>query len=252
MTRRCADSLLEFPQLPKARDGISSDNCGMTIRDWPEQERPRERLIAHGAAVLSDAELLAVFIGSGRRGHSAVDIGRELAAQPGGLCALMQREPRDLARHAGLGLAKASRLCAALELGRRCLASDIDERNPLGNPHACAEFFRARIGHSPNEVFACLFLDGHNRVIAFEELFHGSINRAHVHAREVVRRCIAHNAAAVVFAHNHPSGIADASKDDREVTEQLEEALGLIDVKVLDHFIVCRGQTMSFAQRGYL
>ena len=252
MTRRCADSLLEFPQLPTARDRISSDDSGMTIRDWPEQERPRERLIAQGAAALSDAELLAVFIGSGRRGHSAVDIGRELILQSGGLRALLQREPRDLARHAGLGPAKASRLCAALELGRRCTASDIDERNPLGSPRACAAYFRARIGDAPNEVFACLFLDGHHRVIAFEELFRGSINRAHVHPREVVRRCIAHNAAAVVFAHNHPSGIAEASKDDRDVTDQLQEALHLIDVKVLDHFIVCRGQTLSFAQRGFL
>jgi DNA repair protein RadC len=151
-----------------------------------------------------------------------------------------------------LGLAKASRMCAALELGRRYLASEFDERNPLGNPRACADFLRARIGSYPNEVFACLFLDSHHRVIAFEELFRGSINRASVHIREVVRRCIAHNAAAVIFAHNHPSGIAEASKEDREITDQLQEALYLIDVKVLDHFIVCRGSTSSFAQRGFL
>jgi DNA repair protein RadC len=252
MTRRNADSLPEFPQLPTARQRISGDHFGMTIRDWPAPERPREKLIARGAAALSDAELLAIFIGCGRRGHSALDIGRELIAKHGSLRALLQCEVREVARHAGLGTATACRVFAGLELGKRFLCSELDERNPLGDPRAFTHFLRARMGSHPNEVFACLFLDARHRVIAFEELFRGSISHAHVHTREVVRRCLAHNAAAVIFAHNHPSGVAEPSQDDRDITDELQEALELIDVAVLDHFIVCRGRTLSFREEGFL
>jgi DNA repair protein RadC len=224
----------------------------MTIREWPEQERPREKLIERGGAALSDAELLAIFIGTGRRGHSAVDIGREILKEHGNLRTLLDLELRELATHAGLGLAKASRLHAALELGRRYLACQIDRSDALTNPLACANYLRSRIGAYPYEVFACLFLDIRNRVIAFEELFRGSINGAEVHTREVARRCLAHNAASVIFAHNHPSGLAQASREDRELTTQLRRALEMIDVKVLDHFIIGDGKPFSFAQRGWL
>jgi DNA repair protein RadC len=224
----------------------------MTIREWPEQERPREKLIARGGAALSDAELLAIFIGTGRRGHSAVDIGREILKERGNLRTLLDLELRELATHAGLGLAKASRLHAALELGRRYLACQIDRSDALTNPLACANYLRSRIGAYPYEVFACLFLDIRNRVIAFEELFRGSINGAEVHTREVARRCLAHNAASVIFAHNHPSGLAQASREDRDLTTQLRRALEMIDVKVLDHFIIGDGKPFSFAQRGWL
>ena len=224
----------------------------MTIREWPEQERPREKLIERGAAALSDAELLAIFIGTGRRGHSAVDIGREILNERGNLRTLLELDLRELATHAGLGLAKASRLHAALELGRRYLACQLDRSDPLTDPLACANYLRSRLGAYPYEVFACLFLDIRNRVIAFEELFRGSINGAEVHTREVARRCLAHNAASVIFAHNHPSGLAQASREDRDLTTQLRRALEMIDVKVLDHFIIGDGKPFSFAQRGWL
>lgn len=230
---------------------LSADHVDMTIRDWPVNERPREKLAERGASALSDAELLALFIGSGRRGASAVDIGRELIAQRGNLRALLDQDLPALAAHAGLGPAKAARLHAALELGRRYLESKV-KRSPSLNPAACAEYLKARLAGYPYEVFACLFLDVRQRVIAFEELFRGSIAGADVPTREVVRRCLAHNAACVIFAHNHPSGIAEASREDRDLTQRLKQALRLIEVKVLDHFIVGFGKTLSFSERGLM
>jgi DNA repair protein RadC len=224
----------------------------MTIRDWPEQERPREKMLARGAAALSDAELLALFFGSGRRGQTAVDLGRELLSQQGGLKPLLELDPSALAGQPGLGAAKSCRLHAALELGRRYLASELQRPDALTNPAACADYLRARIAAHPYEVFACLFLDNRHRVIAFEELFRGSIDGASVHPREVVRRCLAHNAAAVIFAHNHPSGVAEPSQADRDITAELQRALALIEVRVLDHFIVGSGQPLSLAERGML
>ena len=224
----------------------------MTIRDWPAEERPREKLLARGGAALSDAELLALFIGSGRRGATAVDLGRELLGSHGGLRQLLALEPAALAAQPGLGSAKACRLHAALELGRRYLACELQRSEALLNPSACAEYLRARIVAYPYEVFACLFLDNRHRVIAFEELFRGTIDGASVHPREVVRRCLTLNAAAVIFAHNHPSGIAEPSQADRDITHELKRALALIDVRVLDHFIVGDGAPVSFAERGLL
>jgi len=223
----------------------------MTIRDWPLEERPREKLLARGAAALSDAELLALFIGSGLRGRSAVDVGRDMLAR-GGLRVLLDQEVSTLAAQPGMGLARASSLHAALELGRRYLASELRRTDALTNPEACANYLRARIVAYPYEVFACLFLDNRHRVIAFEELFRGSIDGASVYAREVVRRCLAHNAAAVIFAHNHPSGVAEPSQADREITAELKRALALIEVRVLDHFIVGSGRPLSMAERGML
>ena len=224
----------------------------MTIRDWPEDERPREKLLARGAAALSDAELLALFIGSGRRGLSAVDVGRELLGAHAGLKALLERDAAAMAMLPGLGAAKACRLHAALELGRRYLASDLQRPDALTHPAACADYLRARIAAYPYEVFACVFLDNRHRVIACEELFRGSIDGASVHPREVVRRCLAHNAAAVIFAHNHPSGVAEPSQADRDITRHLRQALDLIEVRVLDHFVIGSGCALSLAERGWL
>ena len=224
----------------------------MTIRDWPESERPREKLLERGAAALSDAELLALFIGSGRRGRTAVDLGRDLLARHGSLKTLLERDASALAGEPGLGTAKSCRLHAALELGRRYLACDLRRPQALANPAACADYLRARIGAYPYEVFACMFLDNRHRILAFEELFRGSIDGASVHPREVVRRCLAHNAAAVILAHNHPSGVAEPSQADRAITADLKRALELIQVRVLDHFIVGAGAPTSFAARGLL
>jgi len=224
----------------------------MTIRDWPAAERPREKLLARGATALSDAELLALFLGSGNRGQTAVDLGRELITRGGSLRGLLELEPAALAAQRGLGTAVACRLLGALELGRRYLASEIERADALTNPRACAQYLRARIVAYPYEVFACVFLDNRHRVIAFEELFRGSIDGASVHPREVVRRCLAHNAAAVIFAHNHPSGVAEPSQADRDITQELKRALGLIDVRVLDHFVVGSGAPVSLAERGML
>lgn len=227
-------------------------NGAMSIAEWPTDERPREKLLARGAASLSDAELLALFINSGRRGRSAVDLGRELLAGHDGLKPLLDREPAALARHPGLGAAKACRLHAALELGRRYLACELRRSAALTDPAACATYLRARIGAYPYEVFLCLFLDNRHRVIACEELFRGTIDGASVHPREVVRRCLEHNAAAVIFAHNHPSGVAEPSQADRDITIELKSALALVAVRVLDHFIVGAGTPFSLAERGLL
>lgn len=222
-----------------------------SIRDWPEQERPREKLLARGAAMLSDAELLALFIGSGTRGRSAVDVGRDLLAA-GGLKSLLEAEASALARRRGVGPAAAARLHAALELGRRYLACELRRPDALTHPAACADYLRARLAAFPFEVFFCLFLDNRHRVIASEELFRGSIDGASVHPREVVRRCLVHNAAAVIFAHNHPSGVAEPSQADREITRHLRQALELIEVRVLDHFVVGSGAPVSLAERGWI
>ncbi len=223
-----------------------------TIRDWPESERPREKLRERGASALSDAELLAVFIGTGRRGQTAVDIGRELLTRHGNLKTLLERDATALATEPGLGMAKSSRLLAALELGRRYLACELQRPDALVHPSACADYLRSRLGAYPYEVFACLFLDNRHRILGFEELFRGSIDGASVHPREVVRRCLAHNAAAVIFAHNHPSGVAEPSQADRAITAELKRALELIQVRVVDHFIVGAGAPTSFAARGLL
>lgn len=224
----------------------------MRIRDWPSAERPREKLIERGAGALSDAELLALFIGSGRQGQTAVDLGRGLLARHGNLKTLLDRDVATLTAESGLGQATACRLLAALELGRRYLACELHSRESLAQPSACAHYLHARIGAYPFEVFACVFLDNRHRVLACEELFRGSIDGASVHPREVVRRCLAHNAAAVVFAHNHPSGVAEPSQADRAITAELKRALALIEVRVLDHFIVGHGAPTSLAARGML
>lgn len=221
----------------------------MTIKDWPIDERPREKLLARGAQALSNAELLAVLFGSGTRGRSAVDLGRALLADAGGLNALLTR---DIAHVPGLGPAKRARLSAALELARRCLGEELQQLTALISPRDSAAFLKARLAHLPYEVFACLFLDNRHRVLGFEELFRGTIDGAHVHPREVVRACIARNAAAVIFAHNHPSGITEPSAADRAITRELRDALALVGVRVLDHMVVGEGEPTSMAARGMI
>lgn len=222
----------------------------MTIKNWPADERPREKLHSRGAAALSDAELLALCLGNGVRGRSAVDLGRDLLIAAGGLRALLERGTPTAVR--GLGAAKKARLAAALELARRCLAEDLTCGEALCSPEETAAYLRARLRGYPYEVFACIFLDSRHRVIAFEELFRGSIAGASVHSREVVRACLRHNAAAVIFAHNHPSGNTEPSASDEAITAELRRALQLIDVRMLDHLIVGAGVPVSMAARGLL
>ncbi|MCP4517181.1 MULTISPECIES: RadC family protein [Rhodanobacter] len=223
----------------------------MSIRDWPEGERPREKLLAHGSATLSDAELLAVLLGSGVRGKDAIALGRELLTGAGSLGALLGR-PDHSVRAVGLGPAKRARIAAALELARRSLAEQLAERPSLGNPRDSGDYLRARLRHLPYEVFGCLYLDNRHRVLAFEELFRGTVDGASVHPREVVRACLQHNACAVIFAHNHPSGVAEPSQADRAITRELREALQLVGVRVLDHLVIGSGEPVSMAARGLI
>lgn len=222
----------------------------MHIHDWPEGERPREKLLARGAASLSDAELLAIFLGSGTRGLSAVGLGRRLLAEAGNLRGLLDLPPAELARRTGLGPARACALAGALELGTRHLAQGLARGEALTEPGRAGEYLSRRLRALPYEVFACLFLDTRHRVIAFEELFRGTLDGAEVHPREVVQRCLAHHAAAVILGHNHPSGSAEPSAADRAVTARLKQALSLVEVRLLDHFIIGDGAPCSMARLG--
>ena len=224
----------------------------MAIRDWDAAERPREKLASRGADALSDAELLAILLRTGRRGQTAVDLARELLQEAGGLRQLFAREDIELRLIPGLGPAKVAQLRAAATLTARVLAQSIERGAPLDSPGATARFLQARMRDYRQEVFACLLLDNRHRVLAFEELFHGTVNGASVHPREVVRSALRHNAAAVIFAHNHPSGVAEPSTADRQVTRRLADALALVDVRVLDHLVIGDETTVSFAEQGLL
>lgn len=224
----------------------------MKIRDWPAEERPREKLMAAGPASLSDAELLAICFRTGTRGHSAVDMARALLARHGGLRGLLGADPAELRASPGLGPARCAELRAVLEIGRRFLRERLAEPEALRDPGDAADYLTARLRGEVQEVFLCLFLDTRHRVIATEELGRGTIDGASVYPREVVRRTLACNAAAVIFAHNHPSGVCEPSAADRRLTERLRAALALIDVRVLDHLIIGEGEPVSFARRGLL
>jgi DNA repair protein RadC len=225
----------------------------MSISQWPEQERPRERLLALGAGALSDAELLAIFLRVGIPGKSAVDLARELLAHfDGSLAKLTGATPADLTRLPGMGPAKASQLAAVLELARRALAEDLRQRDILASPAAVRDWLRLKLAGLHHEVFCALWLDAQNRLIVFEELFRGTLTQTSVYPREVVKRALACNAAAVILAHNHPSGVAEPSTADQALTRSLKEALALVDVKVLDHFVVAGREPISFAERGLL
>lgn len=224
----------------------------MPITDWPAQERPRERLLHQGAASLSDAELLAIFLRTGVRGKTAVDLARELLAQFGDLRTLLGADRQKFCRGHGLGLAKYVQLQAVLEMGRRHLRETLARGDVLSSPAATRDYLTAHLRAYPHEVFACLFLDTRHRVISFDELFRGTLDGASVHPREVVKRALQHNAAAVILAHNHPSGVAEPSVADESITRRLKDALALVDIRVLDHFIIGDGLAVSLAERGLL
>lgn len=222
----------------------------MTIKDWPATERPREKLLARGPQALSDAELLAIFLRTGVPGKSAVDLSRELLDNFGGLRPLLAASRDQFCAAPGLGDAKFAQLQAVIEMGRRHLFEQISRGDVISRPEDVKQYLRGRLANLPHEVFCCLFLDTRHQIIAFEELFQGTIDGASVHPREVVRRVIQHNAAAVIFAHNHPSGVAEPSQADEAITRRLKQALELIDVKLLDHLIIGDGEPLSLAEKG--
>ena len=224
----------------------------MSIRDWPAAERPREKLLQHGSSSLSDAELLAIFLRTGVSGKSAVDLARHLLTEFGSLRALLEADLRAFCRQLGLGPAKFSQLQAVLEMSRRHLAECLRRDSALESPQAVRDYLKSLLRHEPHEVFGCLFLDSKHRMLAFEILFRGSIDSASVYPRQVVKRALAHNAAAVIFCHNHPSGITEPSQADRTLTKRLTQALDLIEVRVLDHFIIGDGQPLSMVEHGWM
>jgi DNA repair protein RadC len=224
----------------------------MAINDWPEGERPREKLLTKGARALSEAELLAIVLRTGVSGKSAVDLGRELLQQYGNLSALFASDLERLLLTKGLGYAKAVQLQAVIELARRALEEQLTPGVNLNSPKAVRDFLRLALLRQDKEVFLGIFLDSQNRVLATEHLSEGTLTQTSVFPREVVKRALHHNAAALIFAHNHPSGLAEPSRADEVLTQALKQALTLIDVKVLDHFIVGGSHTMSFAERGLL
>ncbi|EJZ60754.1 DNA repair protein RadC [Pseudomonas fluorescens] len=224
----------------------------MSIRDWPAAERPREKLLEQGAGSLSDAELLAIFLRTGVTGKSAVDLARHLLTQFGSLRALLEADLAAFSVQLGLGPAKFAQLQAVLEMGRRHLAERMRKKPALENPQAVRDYLKSMLRHEPHEVFGCLFLDSKHQVLTFEALFRGSIDNTSVHPREVVKRSLANNAAALILCHNHPSGNSDPSQADRQLTKRLQKALDLIDVRVLDHFIIGDGEPLSMAECGWM
>jgi len=224
----------------------------MPISDWPEAERPREKLLSLGPGALSDAELLAIFLRTGVPGLNAVELARNLVKEYGGLRQLLQADQKRFCKTRGLGNAKYAQLQAVLELARRQLGENLVRSDALSNPAATRRYLTAQLRDYPYEVFACLFLDSRHRLICYEELFRGTIDGASVHPREVIRRALQHNAAAVILAHNHPSGVAEPSDADRRITQRLKEALGLIDIRVLDHVVIGDQTAASFAELGIL
>ena len=225
----------------------------MAITDWPEDERPRERLLAQGAAALSDAELLALFLRVGVKGQSAVDLARTLIGHFGSLNRLFAASLAEFSASPGMGPAKYAQLQAVLEMSRRALAEAMKQDSLLNTPDTVRDYLRLHLAGLRHEVFFALWLDAQNRLIAAEELFRGTLTQASVYPREVVKKALAHNAAAVVLAHNHPSGVAEPSSADSQLTRELKQALALVDVRVLDHFIVAgTASPLSFAERGLL
>ena len=224
----------------------------MSITDWPLDDRPREKLLAKGAGVLSDAELVAIFLRTGVRGKSAVDLARETLARFGSLTALIGASSTAFCAAAGLGSAKYVQLQAVVEMARRALQEKLAGGVALGSPQAVRDYLRLRLQSLEHEVFVGVFLDAQNRLLAIEELFRGTLTQTSVYPREIVKRALRHNAASVIFAHNHPSGIAEPSRADEMLTQTLKQALALVDVKVLDHFVIGSGNALSFAERGLL
>jgi DNA repair protein RadC len=224
----------------------------MRIAEWPEDERPRERLLKHGASALSEAELLAIFLRTGIAGANAVELGRQLLARFGNLQRLFAAPLSEVASVRGLGPAKYVQLQAVIEMARRALEEDIGERDAMSSPQAVREFLRLTLGGRAHEIFMAMFLDAQNRLLGSEELFRGTLTQTSVYPREVVKTALRYNAAGVIFAHNHPSGVAEPSRADELLTQTLKQALSLVEIKTLDHFIVAGSRTLSFAERGLL
>ena len=224
----------------------------MGIAEWPEDRQPREKLLARGEAALSEPELLAIILRTGVRGKSAVDLARELLQRFGTLHGLLEAEPEAIQRSSGLGPAKSAQLRAVLALVKRALGQEVQRRDNLSSPQAVRDYLRLNLAQRDREVFAAVYLDAQNRVIKVQELFTGTLTQTSVFPRDVVRYALLNNAAAVIFAHNHPSGLAEPSRADELLTQALKQALALVDVRVLDHFIVGAGAAMSFAERGLL
>lgn len=224
----------------------------MGINNWPAGERPRERLIQQGAAALSDAELLAIFLRTGVTGKSAVDLARDVLTQFGTLTNMFAASQIEFCKIHGMGQAKFVQLQAVLEMSRRALHEEMQAGDALNSPQAVRKYLLLQLQSRQQEVFMVIFLDAQHRVLAAEEMFHGTLTQASVYPREVVKRALFHNAAAVIFAHNHPSGVAEPSQSDRMLTDALKQALALVEVRTLDHFIVAGSQCLSFAERGML
>jgi DNA repair protein RadC len=224
----------------------------MRISDWPECERPRERLLKLGAGALSESELLAIFLRTGIAGKSAVELGRELIGRFGGLRRLFEATLEEVAAIHGLGPAKYAQLQAVIEMARRSLSEQMGERDAMTSPRAVREYLTLSLGGRDHEVFVAMFLDAQNRLLGSEELFRGTLTQTSVYPREVVKTALRYNAAAVILAHNHPSGLAEPSRADELLTQTLKQALALVDIKTLDHFIVAGSRTVSFAERGLL
>jgi len=223
----------------------------MAITDWAVEDRPREKLLNKGAEALTDAELLAIFLRTGIKGKSAVDLARDLLTENGGLVPLLGADEKRFCQSKGLGQAKYVQMQAVVEMSRRYLEENIKRGEAMNNVNDVKRYLKSRLQQYPFEVFACLFLDNKHRVIEYEELFRGTIDVASVHPREIVRRVLDHNAAAIVLAHNHPSGVAEPSQADNAITQKIKNALEMIDVRVLDHFVI-GDKVVSFAERGLL
>jgi DNA repair protein RadC len=224
----------------------------MAIKHWPACDRPREKLLEQGAERLTDTELLAIFLRTGCAGKSAVDLARDLLNRFGNLRRLLEAKQDEFCLAQGLGPAKFTQLQAVLEMAKRHLAEQLSSGPTCSSVDQVKQFLTAQLRHKPHEVFAGLFLDNQHKLLQYRELFRGTIDGASVYPREVVKQVLECNAAAIIFAHNHPSGIAEPSRADRQITNQLRDALALIDVRVVDHFVVGDGEMVSFAERGWL
>ena len=224
----------------------------MAITDWPADERPREKLMQKGAEALSDAELLAIFLRVGVVGKSAVDLARDLLSHFGSLNNIFCASAKDVAALHGMGASKYCQLQAIFEMSRRALAEELKQKDVLSSPKQVRDYLSLKLGNEQREVFMVFFLDARNRIHAQESLFEGTLTQASVYPREVVKRALFHNAASVIFAHNHPHGLAEPSQADKQLTQALKSALNLLDIKVLDHFVVAGNETMSFAEQGLL
>jgi DNA repair protein RadC len=224
----------------------------MPISSWPVHERPREKLLEKGPTALSDAEILSIFLRTGRQGLSALGLARELLDKFQGLRQLIDSDKNQFCLTKGLGAVKYVQIQAAIELGRRYLEAELERGDAFTSPEQTREFLTLKLRAYPYEVFACLYLDNRHRLISFDELFRGTIDSSQVHTREVVRTALKHNAAAVILSHNHPSGVAEPSQSDISLTHELIKALKLVDVRVLDHLIIGSGKATSLAERGLI